>query len=167
MLYLIDTNILITAHKITNPIDIHPTYWEKLKEVFGRPDVLSIDKVKDEIFYFEDDLSNWCKENIDDHFWKSSENSIQEYAEIQNWASNKNYNQRALVEFADYKNADPYLVAFALQNKRTKNTDITIVTLEVSAPESKKNVKLPDVCTDFQVQFLNNNDFFRAIGISF
>ena len=32
MLYLIDTNILITPHRKSNPIDIHPTYWNKMSD---------------------------------------------------------------------------------------------------------------------------------------
>ena len=53
MIYLIDTNILIYANKVTNPLDIHPTYWEKMKSILERDDVFSIDKVKDEIYYYE------------------------------------------------------------------------------------------------------------------
>lgn len=166
MLYIIDTNILIYPNRVSNPMDIHPSYWEKISQILKRKDVISIDKVKDEIYKHEDLLTNWCKINIDKSFWFSSANSIIEYAEIQNWAQSKNYNQRALSEFADSKNADPFLVAFAL-NKKKENKEVTIVTLEISSPDSIKIVKLPDVCIEFEIRYININDFFREINVSF
>ena len=166
MLYLIDTNILIYANKVTNPLDIHPTYWAKMKEILERDDVFSIDKVKDEIYYYEDDLFTWCKENIDQNFWLKTSHALPEYAELQNWVQTRNYNETALIEFADIKNADPFILAYSLNTIR-KNQNITIVTLEVSSPDSKKKVKLPDVCIHFGVRFINNNEFFREISITF
>ena len=145
MIYLIDTNILLYANKISNPMDIHPTYWSRMSLIFDRNDVMSIDKVKREIYYQEDNLTTWCKENVKKEFWKSTNDALAEYAEVQNWAQDKNYNERALLQFADVKNADPFLVAFALDTIRNSDKKMTIVTLEVSNPDSKKIVKLPDV----------------------
>ena len=56
--------------KVTNPLDLHPTYWSKMKLIFERKDVISIDKVKDELFYQEDNLTDWCKLNISKSFSK-------------------------------------------------------------------------------------------------
>lgn len=84
MLYILDTNILIHANRNSHPIDIHPTFWHKMNSILKREDVLSIDKVKSEIYYHEDNLTNWCKNNLNKTFWKSSTESIMEYAEIQN-----------------------------------------------------------------------------------
>lgn len=166
MLYLIDTNILIYASKVTNPLDIHPTYWAKMKEILNRDDVFSVDKVKDEIYYYEDELLNWCKENINNNFWKKTSHILSEYAELQNWVQTRNYYDTALIEFADVKNADPFILAYSLNTIR-KSQDITIVTLEVSNPDSKKRVKLPDICINFGIRFINNNEFFREIGVTF
>jgi hypothetical protein len=166
-MYLIDTNILLEPFKITNPIDLHPTYWSKLKLILERDDVISIDKVKAELFYLEDELAHWCKVNIPKRFWKLSNACLAEYAEIQNWAQNKHYNQRALLQFADSKNADPFLVAYAKYFKSLDNSEITLVTQEVSNPESKRNIKLPDVCICFGIRYIKINDFFREINASF
>lgn len=168
MLYIVDTNILITPHRKSNPIDIHPTYWNKMSEILEREDVISIDKVKNEIYKHQDTLYDWCVSNIEENdFWLSSANAINEYAEIQNWAQNERYNQRALSQFADSKNADPFLVAFALNKKRIEEIDVTIVTLEVSDPNIIREVKLPNVCLQFDIRYIDNNDFFREINISF
>ncbi len=148
-------------------MDIYPSYWDKMSEILKQKEVISIDKVKNEIYSHEDDLTSWCKSNISDSFWVSTSNIITEYAEIQNWAQEKNYNNRALIDFADSKNADPFLVAFALNQKRNEKVNVSIVTREVSAPESKRSVKIPDVCAEFGIPFIDNNDFFRAINVSF
>ena len=44
MIYLIDTNILLYANKISNPMDIYPTYWSRMSLIFDRGDVMSIDR---------------------------------------------------------------------------------------------------------------------------
>jgi hypothetical protein len=166
MVYIIDANILITAHRTTHPLDIHLTFWDKLKDVLNNSSITSIDKVKDEIYHFEDDLCSWCKQHLHKSFWKDSSISIPEYSEIQNWASNEGYKPGAIREFADLKNADPFLVSYAL-NQINKGIDITIVSLEVSAPDSKKSIKLPDVCAEFNIPYINNNDLYRQLNISF
>lgn len=167
MLYILDTNILVYPNRISHPMDIYPSYWDKMSALLKLENITSIDKVKNEIYTHEDDLTNWCKLNTEKLFWASSINCIAEYAEIQNWAQNKKYNERALIEFADSKNADPFLIAYALNKKRNENIEAVIVTLEVSAPESKKSIKIPDICLDFDIRFINNNDFFREIKASF
>lgn len=166
MLYIIDSNILIYPNRKTHPFDIHPTFWDKMSIILNRDDVISIDKVKSEIYNHEDELTEWCKENIPNGFWNSSTISILEYAEIQNWAPTKNYNERALADFARHTNADPFLVAYALHKKRN-DVDITIVTQEVSSPASQRVIKLPDVCIDFEIRYLDINDFFREINVRF
>ncbi|WP_452225548.1 DUF4411 family protein [Lacinutrix chionoecetis] len=167
MLYILDTNILIYPNRISHPIDIHPTYWSKISDILKRQYVISIDKVKDEIYNHEDNLTDWCKINIPRNFWASTANSISEYAVIQNWAQSKKYNERALSEFAESKNADPFLVAFAKKTMMNNDFDVTIVTLELSRPDSIKSIKIPDVCIAFNIRYININDFFREIKVSF
>lgn len=167
MLYILDTNILVYPSRVSHPMDIYPSYWDKFVDLLNQTNLTSIDKVKAEIFSHNDTLTDWCKSNISKSFWSSTEDCITEYAEIQNWAQNQGYNQRALADFADSGNADPFLIAFALNKKRVHSLEVSIVTLEVSAPESKKSIKIPDVCQVFDIRFINNNDLFREIKASF
>jgi hypothetical protein len=138
-----------------------------MKLIFENDNIISIDKVKDEIYHQEDELTLWCKSNIAKRFWKSTNLCLEEYAEIQNWAQNKHYNQRALLQFADLKNADPFLVSHAKYLSFKLNLKVTVVTEEVSNPESIRNIKLPDVCKDFNIRFIKINEFFREIGVKF
>jgi hypothetical protein len=166
MIYLIDSNIFIKAHRETHPLDIHPSFWEELKHIFHRKDICSIDKVKDELFYYEDDLKIWCQNNIEKAFWRNSAQSIIQYAELQNWVSTRHYLPTAINDFADAQNADPFLISFALFQKQI-NVDVTIVTHEVSAPESKKSIKIPDVCLNYNIPCIDINMLFRTLKISF
>lgn len=64
MLYVLDANILIHPNRTTHPFGIHPTFWEKMSEILNIRDVISIDKVKAEVYDHKDALSEWCKANI-------------------------------------------------------------------------------------------------------
>ncbi len=123
--------------------------------------ICSIDKVKNELFRNEDALKTWCEENLPGDFFKESENSLSEYAQVVNWAYAKldnPYSQSALDIFMDAEEADAFLVAFA-----KKNT-LQVVTNETSAPDSKRNVKLPDACQAFNVRSLLPVQLFRELG---
>lgn len=56
--------------------------------------------------------------------------------------------------------ADAFLVAFA------KKYPLTVVTNEVSAPDSKGNVKLPDACQAFGVRSILPVQLFRELGVT-
>jgi hypothetical protein len=44
---------------------------------------------------------------------------------------------------------------------------LTIVTQEVSAPESKKEVKIPDVCDAFEVPCIDTFEMLEKLGAQF
>ncbi len=167
MIYLIDSNILITAHRITHPMDIHPSFWNQLENILQRDDVISIDKVKDELEYFEDDLKLWINSSVIKSFWHKSSLAITEYAGLQNWAYGQGYRPNALKDFASSSNADPFLIAYSIFLREKKDIESKIVTLEISAPDSKKNIKIPDASMAFGIKCIDNNEFYREIGITF
>ena len=45
--------------------------------------------------------------------------------------------------------------------------ELTIVTQEVSAPESKKEVKIPDVCDAFEVPCIDTFEMLEKLGAQF
>ena len=57
--------------------------------------------------------------------------------------------------------ADGWLVACA------KTRGATVVTNEQSAPESKKAIKLPDVCNHFGVSCVNTFEMLRQLDVQF
>lgn len=42
-----------------------------------------------------------------------------------------------------------------------------IVTEEVSQPDSKKEIKIPEVCHEFRLDYMNTIDFLRKLNVQF
>lgn len=162
-IYVVDANFFIQAHRAIYPIDVATSFWVKVKELADNGNIISIDKVKDEIYQNEDDLKEWCIGNLQNNFFHSSNTVITEYSEIANWANSMShhYKSTALAEFLDVGEADAWLVAFSM------NQGIPIITYEKSEPNSKKKIKIPDVCNQFGVVYLSTIDMFRQLGQSF
>ncbi|GAB5465307.1 MAG: hypothetical protein Kapaf2KO_07430 [Candidatus Kapaibacteriales bacterium] len=126
--------------------------------------IVSIDKVKKELEEENDELKEWCFNTRYDSIgmWKSSANSIKQYRSLMNWASSLNHvRQNAKDKFAEYKNADAFLVATAMND-----SSLCLVTHEVSAINSKKEIKIPDVCNAYQVKHISFLEMLRRLNIT-
>ena len=85
---------------------------------------------------------------------------VQAYRDVMLWTQrHPRYFDHAKAKFAT--GADGWLVAYA----RVHGT--IVVTNEQSAPESRKEVKLPDVCDQFGVQRDNTFMMLRALEVKF
>jgi TolB-like protein len=69
------------------------------------------------------------------------------------------YLQEAKAEFASV--ADGWLIAFA------KIYGLVIVTHETSEPTRKNKVKIPDVCLEFKVEYIDTFVMLRELNIKF
>lgn len=69
----------------------------------------------------------------------------------------------ALNEFLDAAEADAFLVAFALADFDNR----IIITQEVSRPEQKNKIKIPEPCIALGVKYLNTIEMFRKLGETF
>lgn len=162
--YLLDSNILIQAHRMHYPFDVFPSFWSKLINLSENSIILSIDKVKKEICEINnpDDLSIWCMNSIDDSFFVDTSSCIDIYAQIANWTnSHVQYTQNAKADFLQTDLADPWLIAYALKN------DCKIVTYENSDPHAKRRIKIPEPCNHFGVEFATPIQMMREIGDTF
>ena len=144
-------------------MDVASSFWTKVKELAASRKIISIDKVKNEIYNYEDELKQWCIVNLPSDFFKSTDGLTNEYRIITSWAiaRNNQYNQAAINEFLQADEADAWLVAFALNHR------IPIVTQEKSAPNSKTKIKIPDVCLAFDIQNINTIEMFRQLEEKF
>lgn len=159
--YLLDANFFIEAHRKNYPMDVFPSFWEKIKVMAEAGKIISLDKVKEELYRNEDDLKTWCEENLPESFFKPADEAIAEYKKVAAWAYSKRdnpYSQSALDVFLDADEADAWLVAYAMKN------ELPLVTSEVSAPESKKSIKIPDSCTPFGIRTIQPVVMFREMG---
>ena len=161
--YLVDSNFFIQAHRAIYPLDVASSFWNKIKALADNGNIISIDKVKNEIYQNEDELKNWCELNLLDSFFKDSSIALTEYRSIAVWANSMSsqYKPGALAEFLDANEADAWLVAYAANQK------IPLLTYEKSEPNSRKKIKIPDVCIQFGVSYLTTIDMFRQLGETF
>ena len=156
MAYLFDTNIFITS-KNDMPKDYWPTFWQKFVELINTGEVFTSVKVREELMNGNDDLANWLKLNAPTSFFMAVDADVMsKYQEVQNWAhSNATYYDAARQQFAEV--ADAYLIATAAAK------ELTLVTYEVSAPNSKKSVKIPDVCNGLGIRYCDFNTVLREL----
>jgi len=164
--YLLDTNFFIQAHRSYYPIDVVESFWLRTKKLAIEGHIISIDKVKKEIYEnssHEDELKRWCIDNLENDFFHTTEEALSEYIQIVQWVNTRRgqYHNRAIEEFLQADLADPWLVAYAMRN------DLVIVTYEKSAPEAKKRVKIPEVCNHFGVRFVDTIQMMRELNSKF
>ena len=114
--YIVDSNFFIQAHRDTYPLDIAFSFWNKVKRLAEEGKIISIDKVKNEIFDKNDALEAWCKENLPTDFFKDTSGILNEYQQVMAWAFSisSHYSLNAINEFMAADQSDAFLVADAL-----------------------------------------------------
>lgn len=162
--FIVDSNFFIQAHRSIYPLDVVQSFWFKIKNLASVGTILSIDKVKLEIFdnsAHQDELKEWCQSNLPDDFFQSTDSVLANYITIVKWVNSSNFTDRAKQEFLETDLADPWLVAFAMSN------GWIIVTYEKSEPNRKNKIKIPEVCKQFNVRNINTIEMFRELNESF
>ena len=91
-IFILDTNFFIQSHRITYPLDVAEGFWKKVIKISNENKVISIDKVKNEIYKNDDELSRWIEDNLQAEFFHSTNTPevLSSYAKIVNWANSKN-----------------------------------------------------------------------------
>lgn len=165
LVYVVDSNFFIQAHRESYPLDVAFSFWNKVKQLADAGRIISIDKVKNEIYDKNDTLETWCRANLPEDFFKDSSTVMATYGQVSAWAISKNthYLPNALNEFLDADEADAFIVAYALADP----INIVVVTQEKSEPYRKNKIKIPEACNDMNVQFVNTIDMFRQLGETF
>ena len=163
--YVVDSNFFIQAHRATYPLDVATSFWTKVRELAKAGTIISIDKVKKELFDKNDDLEDWCVNNLPADFFKNSSSALDKYGQISAWVISRNshYLPQAINEFLDADEADAFLIAYALADVRNR----ILITHEVSQPEKRKKIKIPEPCDAFGVKYMNTIQMFRELGITF
>lgn len=164
-IYVVDSNFFIQAHRAHYPLDVAISFWSKVCQLALEGKIISIDKVKDELYDKNDALEAWCIANLPEDFFKNTADIMSVYTHVVGWAMSKSeqYRPAALNEFLDANEADAFIVAFALYD----TTNRIIVTHEVAAPNAMKRIKIPDACDALNVEYVNTMEMFRRLGESF
>lgn len=164
-IYVVDSNFFIQAHRVNYPLDVAFSFWNKVKQLAEEGKIISIDKVKNEIYDKNDALEEWCRANLPEDFFKESSEVMAAYGQVSAWAISRSYHYmpNALNEFLDADEADAFIVAYALANPNNR----IVVTQEISEPNRKNKIKIPEACIALNVQFVNTMDMFRRLGETF
>ena len=165
VVYVLDSNFFIQAHRVTYPLDVAESFWNKIKQLARDQKIVSIDKVKDEIYHGNDTLKDWCLEHLPGDFFHNTIEVMDAYARTCEWAVSMkhHYTQAALNEFLNADEADAFLVAYALKQPDAR----ILVTQEISQPERKSKIKIPDVCMGLNLRYVDTITMFRELGERF
>ena len=159
--YLLDSNVLIEAHRRYYSFDICSGFWDCLLHHNGNNNrLLSIDRVKDEL-QGKDELSSWVNA-APQSFFISTDNEVvaESYGKIMKWVhAQPQFLSAATAEFAGV--ADGWLIAHAIVN------NCILVTHEVYAANARNKVKIPNVCRAFKVQTINTFNMLRELDAHF
>ncbi len=162
MLYLLDANVLITAHRDYYSVMRVPEFWDWLHHHAAAGKVKIPSEILDEVKRGrarkgKDDLLDWLGDpDVKEAIVLDEEPDpalVQRVVE-QGYAPNLNEHELGKL------GRDPFLIAYALVNP----TGRCIVTTEVSRPKKRRaNRKIPDVARRFGIEPLDPFQFTRKL----
>lgn len=164
MIYLLDANVLITAHNAHYPIDLFPVFWDWLEHqiLSGRIRMpLEIfEEVKDgSTNASSDPLYAWLqREHLKESLVLPEEVDPELLRSVMD-ASYSPVNDVQLIAIG----RDPFLIAYAKADPANR----CVVTNEVSAPSAApQNRKVPDACSTAGVPCCDTLTLLRSLGFS-
>ena len=157
MLYLLDANVLISAHELHYPLDRIPQFWTWLLGMAEAGRVKLPYEIYNEIAVSTGDLKEWITSPANSKQLKL--NAHVDPAILQQ-VINEGYAPDLSESDLEQVGQDPFLVAYAIPF----GTAVTVVTREVAKPSKKRqNRKVPDVCEQFKVRCLSDFQLYREL----
>lgn len=155
-----DSNTYIQAKNVYYHMEFCPAYWDWLDKLFQTGLVMSIDNVYLELVDSTDELCDWAKQHKN-HFIPVADDATQEkFAEIANFVVGlDNKSQEDIANFLS--KADPWIIA------KAATTGATIVTHEARVPDNSKKVKIPNICLEFDVEYINTFQLLKKLEAKF
>ena len=160
--FIFDSDVFITAKNLYYAFEICPGFWRSMIHFHRESRVFSIDRVRNELLmgHEDEDLVKWVKDDVPRDFFLpvDTQSVVDSYSEIMMWVQrHPRFFDAAKAKFAT--GADGWLVAYARVH------GVVVVTNEQSAPESRREVKLPDVCDQFSVRRMGLFSVLRSLDI--
>ena len=159
---LLDANALIEAKDRYYGFDICPGYWSSLLAQHDSKRLFSIDRIADELNEQDDVVKQSIENEVPATFFKKTEDQavIDKFRQMLNWVySQPQFTNAAKTEFASV--ADGWVIAYAAVN------GLVVVTHEQFAPEAKRKVPMPNVCVEFDVEYIDTFSMLRELGERF
>lgn len=158
---MLDANVFIEAKNFYYRFDTFPGFWKWLDAEQAKGHIGSIQPICDELLKGNDELATWIKDRKDSGWFLPVDDieTQQNLAKIASWVMSKPFKEAAKAEFLG--GGDPWLIA------KAKVLGATVVTQETFDAQSRKNVKIPNVCHAFTVPYINTFDLLRQTGATF
>ncbi|MCK4516821.1 MAG: DUF4411 family protein, partial [Spirochaetaceae bacterium] len=139
--------------------DIVPRFWSWLDEMVSAGSVYSVLAVYDELAAGNDDVSVWVKTRKNSGLFVDPDGDVQKFlGSIADFVVDNYETQQTQVFLGG---ADPWVVAQAYVDKST------VVTHETLVGVNSKKVKIPNICSEYGVPFVNTYQMMRTLGASF
>lgn len=160
MIYLLDANVLIDAHRDYYPLSRVPEFWDWLEHHGEQGNIKVPREIWEEVTDGKGELVEWIKRD-------SAELALRLDLEL----DTSNVSRVVAVGYApDLKDheieklgRDPFLMAYA----RAIDEDCTVVTTEVSKPSRvRANRHIPDVCDDLGIESCHTYELTRRLDFS-
>lgn len=158
MAYLLDSNVFIEGWKRYYAPDICPGFWDWITVQEQAGEILSIERVRDEILRGDDPLAVWVQGRQRSFFAGVSPTVLPHLATLAGWVQKQRYRPEAIAEFLD--SADYYLIATAM------GFGHTVVTHERPS-DGTKRVKIPEPCIAHNVPFIDTFTMLRRLQARF
>ncbi|MFC1783083.1 DUF4411 family protein [Planctomycetota bacterium] len=157
MKFCLDSNVFIEAWKGYYSLEFFPAYWEKLDQLACDETVFATKEVEKEIIRIDDDLKKWLSDKK--YFFREIDGIVQEcLLKIYQ----KDEKHRRLVDSTKQRSvADPWVIAHAMAE------NAIVVTKEIYEHNPTKRMKIPNVCEAMGIEWINDFDFIRALGLKF
>ena len=158
--YLPDANVLFEAYHRYYAPTLCPGFWDCLANHLAAGRLEIIDRVYDEILS-PVALVSWVQQAANDLFPSCGTQPVANaYSQLIDWVQdNPQFTTAARAEFA--RAADGWLVAYSMVH------GAVVVTNEVSAPEARNRVKIPDLCRQFDVRCINTFEMLHELSARF
>lgn len=162
--YILDADVFITAKNRYYAFDVCPGLWASVIHHHRAGRTYSIDRLRNELLMGRktEDLVQWVTKDLPATFFLSVDGDpvTAAYTDVMMWAQRSpQYFDYAKAKFAT--GADGWLVAYA------KVHDAIVVTNEERRPEAKREIKLPDVCAQFEVPFIDTFRMLKDLAVRF
>jgi len=152
MAYLLDANVFIQAKNLHYGFDFCPAFWDWILLESGRGNVLSVEKVGDELQAGSDELTTWAAARGQRFFLAPDPPMLASLPKVSAWVTSNGYEAAAANIF--FQVADYYLVAFALAHGHI------VVTHELPAATPRK-VKIPNACIGLGIKCVTPFEMLR------
>ena len=156
--FLLDANVLMTAHRSYYAFDLCPGFWESVKAGHEAGRIFSTRRVLAEILKGDDELVDWVNRELPADFFLDDSRAVvaAEYAPMMGWVASKDFLPAAKAKFAT--DADGWLIA------TSKQAGYRLVTHEGRQDGAKARVPIPNVCEEFGVSYCNTFEMLRALS---